>query len=424
MDEVDRQIRVLLLHKKRLLLLIKKRQRKSTTRKYWVHPVNQRRNSHGLYANLVREIRAFGRYHHRYFRMTATHFDQILSLIAPAISGQDTTMRKAISPGLKLVITLHHLAEGSSHSTIALHYRLGRSTVSKIVYQTCDAIWEALHSEYLKPPSGPADWVKVAQGFQDTWHFPNCIGSIDGKHVVMQKPKHAGSEYHNYKQTESIVLMGICDSAYKFIFVDIGQSGSQSDGGIWELSTLGSALLHGRINLPNPSILPGDSSGVAIPYTFVADEAFPLKPYLMRPFPGKQLGDDSRRVFNYRLSRARRVIENTFGILVHRWRLLLRPTIAEPPKVVKLVKAACVLHNFLRTVQDQQHTPQGFVDAVDVDGNIREGFWRASQLATLGDLGYSSRSATQEGDRIRKHLVTYFSNEGTVPWQLAHIHAR
>ena len=82
--------------------------------------------------------------------------------------------------------------------------------------------------------------------FQDIWHFPNCIGSIDGKHVVIQKPKHSGSEYHNYKQTESVVLMAVCDPQYKFISVDIGQAGSQSDGGIWESSTLGQALLHGE----------------------------------------------------------------------------------------------------------------------------------------------------------------------------------
>ena len=72
-----------------------------------------------------------------------------------------------------------------------------------------------------------------------TWHFPNCIGSVDGKHIVIQKPRHGGSEWHNYKQTESVVLMAVCDASYKFIVVDVGQSGSQSDGGIWDSSTFG-----------------------------------------------------------------------------------------------------------------------------------------------------------------------------------------
>ena len=68
-----------------------------------------------------------------------------------------------------------------------------------------------------------------------------------------------------------------------------------------------------QINLPTPKQLPGDVGGDPMPYIFLGDEAFPLKPYLLRPYPGRQLDSDAKKVFNYRLSRARRVIENTFG---------------------------------------------------------------------------------------------------------------
>ena len=113
------------------------------------------------------------------------------------------------------------------------------------------------------------------------------------------------------------------------------------------------------------------------------------------------------------------------AILSHRWRLLFRRIGAEPEKAVKLVKAMCVLHNFLRIMQDQHYAPPGLVDTIDQDGYIREGFWRSSQLSTLGQEGYSSRSATQEGVRIRQHLVDYFgSEEGSISWQLSHEHAR
>lgn len=72
-------------------------------------------------------------------------------------------MRRAIEPGLKLAVTLHHLAEGASHSTIALHYRLGRSTVSNIIYETCDAIWKVLQPLYMKKPDGPREWKTIAR---------------------------------------------------------------------------------------------------------------------------------------------------------------------------------------------------------------------------------------------------------------------
>ena len=73
-------------------------------------------------------------------------------------------------------------------------------------------------------------------------------------------------------------------------------------------------MFKGRVNLPESTVLPGDDEGHAIPYVLVGDEAFLLRPYLMRPFPGRTLNDE-RRVFNYRLSRTRRVIENVFGKL-------------------------------------------------------------------------------------------------------------
>lgn len=49
------------------------------------------------------------------------------------------------------------------------------------------------------------------------------------------------------------------------------------------------------------------------PYVFVGDEAFPLKPYLLRPYPGRAVDSQQKRIYNYRLSRARRVVENAFG---------------------------------------------------------------------------------------------------------------
>ena len=141
--------------------------------------------------------------------------------------------------------------------------------------------------------------------------------------------------------------MGICDSSYRFIYVDVGQSGGGNDAGIWDLTPLCIAFeqgkhsvnydislpqvelvwscyislkrffnIVGKVNIPPPSILPNDSSNITFPYTLVGDEAFPLRAFMMRPFPGRALDSETKRVYNYRLSRARRVIENSFGKLM------------------------------------------------------------------------------------------------------------
>ena len=175
---------------------------------------------------------------------------------------------------------------------------------------------------YSTAPSTEKAWKKISDDFFSLWNFPHCVGAIDGKHVVIQAPPSCGSEFYNYKGTHSIILMAICDVNYCFTLVDIGDNGHHSDGGVFVNSSLGQALESNQLQLPSPVPIP--RSITTTPYTFVGDAAFPLKTYLQRPYPGRNL-DDTKRIFNYRLSRARRTIENTFGILAARLQQLLKP---------------------------------------------------------------------------------------------------
>ena len=167
-DQQRRRVALLLLKKKYLLIKKKKRLLNSekSARRYWVHSINEKRDRLVVYANLVNELRGDedSRRHIKYLRISPENFDYILEAIRPLITKLDTNMRKAIEPGLKLAVTLHHLAEGASHASIASHYRLGRSTVSQIIDETCVALWTVLQPIYLKPPSGPGEWRAIADG--------------------------------------------------------------------------------------------------------------------------------------------------------------------------------------------------------------------------------------------------------------------
>lgn len=112
-----------------------------------------------------------------------------------------------------------------------------------------------------------------------------------------------------------------------------------SDGGIWASSALGQALSNGDFDLPNPTPLPGNA--VPFPYYFVADAAFPQKNYIMRPFPRNNQArlTPEQRIFNYRLSRARRIVENAFGIVVWRWQVLNAAMTCSVEKAESIVKA-------------------------------------------------------------------------------------
>lgn len=265
------------------------------------------------------------------------------------------------------------LSTGDSYRTIAFSYRVGNTTVASIVNETCDAIWKNLQPIFMPRPN-IHHWQRSEEGFRVRWDFPNCIGAVDGKHVLITAPPNSGTLFFNYKKTYSIVLMALVDPQYRFTVVDIGSYGSNSDGGIFNRSLFGLKLADGTLDIPQDKPLHGMEEDGPVPHVIVGDEAFPLSRNVMRPFPGKQL-DAEARIFNYRLSRARRISENAFGILANRWRVYHRKMPLSPNNVDKVVKATCVLHNMLQGMNTPvpEHRPR---DEEEREGDIHDGILR------------------------------------------------
>lgn len=106
-------------------------------------------------------------------------------------------------------------------------------------------------------------------------------------------------------------------------------------------------MVTGSLQIPTPAQIP--SFPDELPYVFVGDEAFPLMVNLMRPYPRTKITNSyENKVFNYRLSRARQTVECTFGILASRFRVFQKPFEIKVASVVDVVKAACILHNYLQ----------------------------------------------------------------------------
>ena len=195
------------------------------------------------------------------------------------------------------------------------------ASVGRIVKETCYVLWNKLVNDYLICLKTMIEWENVANNFERYWNFPNCVGAIDGKHVIIQCPPRGGSMYYNYKKFHSIVLMAVVDASYKFIMVDIGDYGRLSDGSVFASCHLGHAIRNNLLNLPGPR--PITTSGKHLPYVFVGDDAFPLRCNLVKPYPRRAL-TLSENVANYRISRARRIVENAFGIATSRFRVFRR----------------------------------------------------------------------------------------------------
>ena len=162
------------------------------------------------------------------------------------IARENTRFRKSISVEERLVLTLRYLATGMSQQSLSFAFRIGKSTVGKILAETYQELYDSLKDTYLRAPTTPNDWLRISKQFEDTWNFPHVIEAIDGKHIRIECPKLSDSLYYNY-------LFG--------------------------------------------------------------DDIFLLKSWLIRPFAGSNL-DEMQKVYNYRQSRGRRVIENTFEIFL------------------------------------------------------------------------------------------------------------
>lgn len=277
---------------------------------------------------------------------------------------------------------------------LAFSFRISKSSVASIVIEVCKAIWNSLQKNHMPIPT-PKSFKNIAKEFYNKWNFPNCVGSLDGKHVRIKCPAQSGSMFYNYKQFYSIVLMAIVDAKYRFTMIDVGAYGKDSDAGVFTNSAIYQNLTNGNIALPKNMQLP--NSDVNAPCVFVADEAFPLRTYLMRPYPRRRVQENSMTsYFNYRLSRARMTVECAFGISTARFRILLKPIETRVENAVHIVKAVCLLHNTILDIENDL-----YINLSETEG-IRE-----ERIPNL-NATRSNNPFPREAETIREVFSRYF----------------
>ncbi|XP_069588524.1 uncharacterized protein [Ranitomeya imitator] len=324
----------------------RERWRRRQRRRFWRHPIIELRESRGAYHTLYGGLNANPEKFHEYTRMSQDSFRDLLARVQGAIRRQDTQLRRAIPPEERLLVILRFLATGESLSSLHFQYRLGISTLSRIVADTCRALWNVLRDEFIPVPTADM-WLEIAEKFWSVCVFPNCLGAVDGKHIRIIKPARTGSEFFNYKKYFSVVLMAIADADCRFIAVDIGAFGRGNDSQTFKNSDMGRCVYGNNFNFPMPQPLP-NTQGPPLPFVMVGDEAFQMCENLLKPYSSRDL-NHTIRIFNYRLTRARRTVECTFGILVAKWHILASAINLKVETVDEVVKACVVLHNYIMT---------------------------------------------------------------------------
>lgn len=235
---------------------------------------------------------------------------------------------------------------------------------------------------------------------------------MDGKHIRIIPLPHSGATYYNYKQFYSIVLLALVGPNYEFLYVDVGKNGRMSDGGILEETTFYSKLKSGELNLPT-----NDETVNNYNFTFLGDEAFGLDVHFLKPYAHREI-DYEKRIFNYRLSRARNVSENAFGIISARFRVLHTAiNLKSHDSICYVVLAICALHNFLIKHSDS-YVPINITERDDANADsLQLGEWRGNAVELANLQRRQHIPMTLQAKQNREIYKRFFNTDGRVEWQ-------
>lgn len=301
-----------------------------------------------------------------------------------------------------------YLATGTSYKRLQNKYNISKKTLAKIIKETCGVIWKVLAPTEMAAPNKES-WKRISEGFKNDANFPHCLGALDGKHIRIQSPTNSGSLYFNYKKYNSIVLLALVDTNYLFTVIDVGSYGRENDSTIFQSSILGQKLHEEALDLPEEEELVfGEPK---MPYVIVADEAFGIHRNLMRPYPGRYLSTD-KKIFNYRLSRARRYVECVFGQLTAKFRIFHNTINLQPDTANLVIKAACVLHNFIKRRALNANAGENEHNATDSNNE---------NISNLQNMTPVLQRIRNSGLHIRNLFKDYFNTVGAVPWQNSYI---
>jgi hypothetical protein len=297
-------------------------------------------------------------------------------------------MREAISVEKRVAVTVWKLATNIEYRTLSALFGIGRSTVGDITIETCKAIAKLL-PRYVKIPKGDS-LKEVVKGFEECWGFPQAAGAIDGSII---KPKDSASDYYNRKGYYSIIVQALVDFRGLFLDAYIGWPGKVHDARVFVNSSLYQKGTSG-------SLFPDTTKklhGIDVPLVILGDPAYPALPWLMKPFPENEHTTREQKIYNYRQSRARMVVENAFGRLKGRWRCLLKRIDCDLSNVSDIVASCIILHNICETYGD---------NCLEEWTHHDDSSSSAPPLSTQASNSASTHDASNVREAIMKYVTT------------------
>ena len=185
------------------MLLLEEEEENQSKRKrkqFWVRSWMLERKTKGSFHQLLPELAAQDTLaFESYMRMDFEHFSKIVDLLSERLHKKDTVMRECVKPAEMCCLAIRYLATGESFHSLEFQFRMSRVTISKIVIEVCQALYEVMGPIYLPTPKTQGEWLKLSEKVEVQWNFSNALGAVDGKRILLQQPQNSGSHYHDYK---------------------------------------------------------------------------------------------------------------------------------------------------------------------------------------------------------------------------------
>ncbi|XP_037941847.1 protein ALP1-like [Teleopsis dalmanni] len=281
------------------------------------------------------------------FRLSRQSFSKICRKVQMVVDS-DNNVRPYIGLGKKVAIALFALGSSAKYKTVASLFEVKQSIVNEIVLDFCNMVCNIFPHYISSYPPTTEEIKETVEGFSQLG-FPQCFGAFDTCHIEIQPSKEEAIDYCNNKGWYSVILLASCDHRSKFTYIKVGGPGRENDLYIFEKSSLKNFHEASKIFTQHSKLI----ESVRVPLLLIGDSAFRLSPYFMKPYPYKLQQSIPEKQFNNRLMRCHSIIENAFLQLKSRFRKIGRGLEVEPQAANLIIRACCILHNFLKIEKDE-----------------------------------------------------------------------
>lgn len=275
----------------------------------------------------------------QHYRVSKATLHYLCESYGKFLEKEDTCMRQSVPYAKRFAILLHWLAQGLSFAQLSALYGVAKSTAVSIVHEGVTMLLRCLVPVSIRFPTG-TELEQVMVDFESLSGLPMCAGALDGTFMEIKKPSEFGDTYYCYKHMMAIIILGCVDARGIFTYVNAGRPGSVGDSYTYRLSPLyqkirsGEWLDHSPRQIEQYNVKP----------FLVADSAFPLACNMMKCFEGTSL-PHWKHSFNYSVIRTRRVVEQAFGRLKGRWKVVEKCNLNDPVFARQVAMVCCALHN-------------------------------------------------------------------------------